>query len=277
MTVMFSDKCYRKNSPGGAREMGRRKQSTLEDLIEIASYMPWWAGVLCAIISYFLLDFISGHAGNKIWETLLLVLKYFFAIGFAGGAVLSAVKQWKRSSIFNKQTGIDTIRNLTWYQFELFISEAFRRQGYTVRETDYGPDGGVDLILKKDNQTLFVQCKHWKVHKINVKPIRELQGVISAKGADGGIFVTSGKYTKDAVNFARECNIQLIDGDMLDEMFSSISIDDDQPTQRRERPSCPICGSSMVKRTTRQGANIGKQFWGCSMYPKCKGTIDLQR
>ena len=256
--------------------MGRRRQSTLEDLIEITSTLPWWAGLLLAIISYLLLGQIAAHVGNKLWEIVLLFFKYFFAFGFAGGAIFSAFKQWKRSSIFNSQTGIDTIRNLSWYQFELLISEAFRRQGYTVRETDYGPDGGVDLVLKKDNQTLFVQCKHWKVYKIDVKPVRELQGVISAKGADEGIFVTSGKYTKDAVDFARECNIQLIDGNDLNVMFSGISIENTDATVGSEKPTCPRCGGRMVKRTAKQGANVGKQFWGCTRYPECRGSITIE-
>lgn len=38
-----------------------------------------------------------------------------------------------------------------------------------------------------------------------------------------------------------------------------------------ESPSCPTCGSQMVLRTARQGANAGNQFWGCSNYPKCRG------
>lgn len=34
--------------------------------------------------------------------------------------------------------------------------------------------------------------------------------------------------------------------------------------------TCPKCGNTMVLRTARQGKNAGKQFWGCSAYPKCK-------
>lgn len=33
---------------------------------------------------------------------------------------------------------------------------------------------------------------------------------------------------------------------------------------------CPKCGSSMVLRTAKRGTNVGKQFWGCSAFPKCK-------
>jgi len=33
---------------------------------------------------------------------------------------------------------------------------------------------------------------------------------------------------------------------------------------------CPKCGSGMVLRKAKRGANAGKQFWGCSGYPKCR-------
>ncbi|TVS08559.1 MAG: hypothetical protein EA417_22595 [Gammaproteobacteria bacterium] len=31
----------------------------------------------------------------------------------------------------------------------------------------------------------------------------------------------------------------------------------------------------MVKRTASRGANAGKQFWGCSRYPACRGTREI--
>ncbi len=43
-------------------------------------------------------------------------------------------------------------------------------------------------------------------------------------------------------------------------------------TATSARPSCPRCGSPMVRRTARRGRNAGNQFWGCSRYPACKGT-----
>ncbi len=33
---------------------------------------------------------------------------------------------------------------------------------------------------------------------------------------------------------------------------------------------CPKCSSVMVKRTARKGKNMGKEFWACSAYPKCR-------
>jgi len=43
-----------------------------------------------------------------------------------------------------------------------------------------------------------------------------------------------------------------------------------------ETPSCPKCSKAMRLRTARQGANAGNQFWGCSGYPDCKGTMKFQ-
>lgn len=38
--------------------------------------------------------------------------------------------------------------------------------------------------------------------------------------------------------------------------------------------TCPKCGSSMVLRTSKRGANAGNRFWGCSVYPKCREVQD---
>ena len=40
-------------------------------------------------------------------------------------------------------------------------------------------------------------------------------------------------------------------------------------------PPCPLCGKTMVLRTAQKGARAGKQFWGCTGYPDCKGLVDI--
>jgi four helix bundle suffix protein len=40
-------------------------------------------------------------------------------------------------------------------------------------------------------------------------------------------------------------------------------------------PDCPQCGKPMVLRTAKTGKNLGKQFWGCSDYPDCRGVLKL--
>jgi restriction system protein len=42
-----------------------------------------------------------------------------------------------------------------------------------------------------------------------------------------------------------------------------------------EAPNCPLCGKPMALRTARKGPRTGSQFWGCTGYPGCKGTLAL--
>lgn len=38
---------------------------------------------------------------------------------------------------------------------------------------------------------------------------------------------------------------------------------------------CPKCGSGMVLRTAKQGANARTQFWGCTAYPRCRAVQNV--
>jgi four helix bundle suffix protein len=40
-------------------------------------------------------------------------------------------------------------------------------------------------------------------------------------------------------------------------------------------PQCPQCGKPMALRTAKTGPHAGRQFWGCTGYPDCKGTVEL--
>ena len=44
----------------------------------------------------------------------------------------------------------------------------------------------------------------------------------------------------------------------------------------KSAPKCPKCGNEMVLRTAKNGANKGKQFWGCPDYPRCRGVIKIE-
>jgi len=39
-----------------------------------------------------------------------------------------------------------------------------------------------------------------------------------------------------------------------------------------DAPSCPKCAAPMVRRQAKSGNNAGREFWGCSTFPKCRGV-----
>lgn len=42
-------------------------------------------------------------------------------------------------------------------------------------------------------------------------------------------------------------------------------------------PLCPDCGKPMLKRMQKRGQNQGKEFWGCSDYPNCRGIRPINQ
>lgn len=46
--------------------------------------------------------------------------------------------------------------------------------------------------------------------------------------------------------------------------------------QKNNPNRCPRCGGNLVVRTAKKGANAGKRFYGCSNYPKCRYTRNIE-
>lgn len=280
----------------------RRRTSLLGDLLELVALLPWWLGVLLAGLSYWLLHRVAtepqslaalpGQMGSFAVQTAAKTVASFAQYGVPllclGGAGLSAWRRRQRRSLvadIAQSRASAALDAMTWRDFERLVGDGFRLQGYRVAETGGGgPDGGVDLVLKKGSEKFVVQCKQWRALKVGVTVVRELYGVMAARGAAGGFVVTSGRFTGDAVEFARGRNIELIDGPRLHALLrraqtpqtvgasAEPGADNAEEPRLNAVPSCPVCARAMVKRTARRGAHAGSEFWGCPGYPDCKGT-----
>lgn len=277
--------------------MSRKRQSPFEDIIELTAMVPWWIGVLLAVVSLLILHNLAaikvtasmkpGEMGNFAVKQLLVSLAFFgqfvLPVAFLVGAIISAIKNRKCEALISSVQGnasAAVLNDMSWSEFEMLVGEYFRRKGYEVAETGgSGSDGGVDLELKKDKERFLVQCKQWRAYKVSVNTVRELYGVMAARGATGGYVVTSGRFTEDAKAFAAGRNIELIDGRSLDAMIKSVhpvpSAKVFRSIEIEQSPACPICNSIMIKRTAKRGATAGSQFWGCPKYPNCRGTLPL--
>ncbi|MBE9395740.1 restriction endonuclease [Pontibacterium sp. N1Y112] len=288
----------------------KRRTSPLEDLVEIASILPYWASLIIAVVCYMLFHHYAtseldlavkqGSANpydmsGMLFKAVASALQYIVPMAFVIGAAVSGLKAFRGRKLAEyyvstptqntprteaHSTPGDTSKptdSMSWTQFELLVGHAFRQLGYSVIDGgESGADGGVDVHLRKDGHAYLVQCKHWKTKSVGVSVVRELYGVIAGDGARGGFVVTSGYFTEEAKAFASGKRIGLIDGVKLDKMirYAKKSVPDDALRQVESAPgspSCPKCSSVMVKRKARQGQHAGLEFWGCSQFPKCRG------
>ena len=285
----------------------RKKTSPAEDLMDLVAMLPWWAGVVLALASYLLLHGVASQpvvvttqpgqmstmVTQTLWKTFASIGQYVLPIICLAGAGMSAWHRQERqrlvANVTQSKAG-DALDGMSWREFEMLVGEGFRLQGYQVVETGGGgADGGVDLVLtrpgKNGGEKFLVQCKQWRAFKVGVDVVRELYGVMAAKGATGGFVVTSGRFTDDAISFASGRNVTLVDGPKLAGLIRQVKAGAGQPVSRTEAgnattpnaasaqaTACPLCAKPMARRTAKRGANAGGEFWGCTGYPACRGT-----
>jgi restriction system protein len=255
--------------------MARRNDELADTLLEL----PWWASIVTGVIAYLALTYVvpaipfPGLIG-KAFGPIARSAAPYVALGLFLAAPIVHLKQRHRRQLLDGQRGLDSIRALSWREFELLVGEAFRRQGFSIEERGGAcPDGGIDLVLRRDGAVTVVQCKHWRERRVGVKPIRELYGVMTGVKATGALFVSSGSFTAEASAFSQNKPIGLIDGPALLELVQSVQ---GSPLAAQQAPdpvpSCHVCSRPMVRRVARKGSHKGQAFWGCTGYPHCKAT-----
>jgi len=273
--------------------MAKRKQGGLEQI----AGMPWPVGIVLGVIGYVMVRYGIGwfftsssnpvlHAMGKPIEGGAWAPLAWAVLGICWlGALFSFIGSARRKRLLETQTGLDSLRAMSWREFEMLVGEAFRRQGYAIEETGLGgADGGIDLILRKDGKTTLVQCKQWKTQRVDVKVVREMFGLLTHHGAAAVKIVAVGDYTADAQRFAEGKPIELIHGEALLAAVRGVqtptalkqAIPPNTPfvaakaePPRSARPVCLKCGTEMVLRSNRQ---TKEHFWGCINYPNCRST-----
>jgi restriction endonuclease Mrr len=173
---------------------------------------------------------------------------------------------------------------LEWRRFEQLVTGYFEKTGLEAKRAHVGADGGVDVKLYRKGEEkpfAYVQCKAWHVYTVGVKPVRELFGVMAADAIGAGYFVTTGTFTAEAKDFARNRDMKLMTGEYLLEELNSLpdlarSELLNQITRGDYRtPTCPRCDIKMVLRKGGDG-----EFWGCpnfSKRPSCRQTFKLRK
>jgi restriction system protein len=264
--------------------------------MDLALRLPWPVGLASAVFAYFCLHSIVAYFAateapssaaelgtvvvHQLFHTIASILQYLIPLALVIGSIGSLLRSLTSRSLFHRVRREPEVQiaSLGWQQFESLIAEGFRRRGFQVTPRGGpGGDGGIDLVLTRERERFLVQCKQWRARSVGVAIVRELYGVMAAERATGGFVVTSGNFTKESIDFASGRNIELLDGEKVDEL-----IRDGKPRPADKiiaspagPPACPRCLSPMVERVAKRGRHAGKRLWGCQHFPKCDGFIPI--
>lgn len=198
------------------------------------------------------------------WSIPWLVSANVIGTSLAGSVLLASfavqVQAANRRHLVEWTTNL---RSLDSAEFEWFVGEVFRREGWKVEEAGRrdGPDGNVDLRLTKGGEHVLVQCKRWQSWVVGVDDVRAFAGTLMREGLPGssGIFVTMSDFSEQAREEAKRVGLSLVDNR---DLYARVEL-------VRRAEACPICGRSM---------SLGKSpygWWFRCITDGCQGKRDL--
>jgi len=115
--------------------------------------------------------------------------------------------------ILEAEKNSELLNHIDSREFEEFIADLFKRQGFKVELTQKTRDGGRDIIAIRSDLDIkskyIIECKRYAMsNKVGVELIRQLYGVQQAEGANKSVLVTTSKFTRGAIDFANKEHTQ---------------------------------------------------------------------
>lgn len=216
-------------------------------------------------MSFFIVFLLTHSLVNTLWIMLLLGIIFFTFV---------YLRDLRKRKIL-KNSGIHDIDTMDGIQFEHYLKELYKAQGYKGDVTTARGDFGADLILKKEGKKIVIQAKRYK-NNVGVKAIQEVKASQSHYKAEEAWVVTNSHFTKQAIELARSNSVTLIDREQLIKMITHINqtdLPDPKMVKRTIEPKkvvCDKCQNEMIIRNGPKGP-----FYGCKSYPKCTNTKEV--
>ena len=120
------------------------------------------------------------------------------------------------------------VMKISPYEFERLVVKLLIKMGYGTMEenkdavTQKSGDEGIDGVVSADKfgfDSIYIQAKQWREDIVVGRPeIQKFLGALVGQGATKGIFITTSKFSKEAVNYAAKQlhnKIVLVDGKQL--------------------------------------------------------------
>ena len=104
------------------------------------------------------------------------------------------------------------VLNLSPYEYEEYVAEELRREGFTeVNTTPKSGDFGADILARDGDRTVCVQCKRYAPgHPVGVKAVQEIYSAKDYYGCDDAYLYTTSDFTKAAMEMANELGVLLV-------------------------------------------------------------------
>jgi len=123
-----------------------------------------------------------------------------------------------------------SLETMDGYEFQKFVANLFKKLGF--KNVKVGPptaDGGIDISMEQRSHVgpvkFIVECKHHPERSIGRPVVQKLHSaVMHTPVLDKGIIATSGHFSNQAIKYAEEVGIELIDINKLKELARKVRL-----------------------------------------------------
>ena len=172
-----------------------------------------FVALIVIFLSIFMLS--QGIPGVKVVQFVLIVVFLAFLAYYLISPFIEVIKllrylykKYKMKMLIRATSDID---ELNWSEFEHYVADRLKRQGYVdVRLTEHY-DLGIDVIAKKGGVVWGVQVKHYNSKQVGVDAVRQAVTALKRYRCNRAMVVTNSLFTKNAQELAASNDCVLVD------------------------------------------------------------------
>jgi len=117
---------------------------------------------------------------------------------------------------------ISKVDRMTGVEFEKYVGEILKSQGYSVQFTATSGDYGIDIIAIRASERLGIQLKRYSGH-VGIEAVQQAYAGLVHYNCNKAWVITNNYFTKAAKNLAEDNKVELFDRDKLSEWILTFS------------------------------------------------------
>jgi restriction system protein len=198
-----------------------------KNMLELLVDAPWWVSAILAAAVYILLTLvlpgvfpeeslsgvISGALSSTAWLIALILLI---------PAPVSFYNTWKKDRLLAGEADPGSLGRLSQRAFAQLVQELYTRNGYQVQShVDPQDQAEVDMIAKKQGNTLLVQYRYYKSGAVKEQAVQAMLERLDNGEAQEAHIISCPGFNEQAEELGGDSRLKLLDKQGLAEMLAA--------------------------------------------------------
>lgn len=175
-------------------------------------------GFLLLLIPLVLGALLVPYLNLQPFVIILIVVLIIFAILGLGIVLFIRYNETRKL----KAIAISEVDKMTGVEFERYVGEILKSQGYSVQFTAASGDYGIDILATRGPERLGIQLKRYS-GSVGNHAVQEAHTGLTHYKCNKGWVITNNYFTKQAKVTAVDTGVELFDRDKLAEWIVTFS------------------------------------------------------